>query len=138
MGRQVIVEMARSFGVTPSRYDGGDRLADPDYRRLIDSLTESGVRWTTHAEAQDTLAALRATYEPLLDALAARLLLKLPPWMGSGERSDNWQAGHRGLIASRLIEQLSSRGQAPPDTPLHDMPGEGSLSHRLRAQLDRE
>ncbi len=131
MGRMVIVEMARSFGVSPSRYDGGDRLGDEGYRRLIDSLTEAGLRWTDAQGAQDTLAALRATYEPLLDALANRLLLTLPPWSSAGTGSDNWQVGHRGLIATRLVEQLSN--QATDDDR---RPGE-KLWRRLRAQLDR-
>ncbi len=131
MGRMVIVEMARSFGVSPSRYDGGDRLGNDGYRQLIDSLTEAGLRWTDATNAQDTLAALRATYEPLLDALANRLLLTLPPWLSAGTGPDNWQVGHRGLIASRLVEQLS--GQATDE----DDRTEEKLWRRLRARLDR-
>src|SRR5271166_2376400 len=34
MGRQILVEMARSFGVTPSRYTGGDRLDHTTFLRL--------------------------------------------------------------------------------------------------------
>ncbi len=131
MGRLVIVEMARSFGVSPSRYDGGDRLDDAAYRRLIDSLTEAGLHWTGAPGAQGTLAALRATYEPLLDGLADRLLLTLPPWSASGTTPDNWQIGHRGLIATRLVEQLSTQAATESDR------SEDRLWRRLRAQLDR-
>ncbi len=130
MGRMVIVEMARSFGVSPSRYDGGDRLADEAYRRLVDDLGEAGLHWTDAPSAQSTLAALRATYEPLLDALAGRLLLTLPPWSASGTSPDNWQVGHRGLIATRLVEQLANQTTEGDDLP------EERLWRRLRARLD--
>ena len=131
MGRMVIVEMARSFAVSPSRYDGGDRLDDAAYRQLIDTLTGAGLGWTGAPGAQATLAALRATYEPLLDALANRLLLTLPPWSAAGTGADNWQVGHRGLIATRLVEQLSTQAAAESDG------SEDRLWRRLRAQLDR-
>ncbi len=131
MGRMVIVEMARSFAVSPSRYDGGDRLDDGAYRQLIDTLTQAGLGWTDAPGARATLAALRATYEPLLDALAHRLLLTLPPWSAAGTSPDNWQIGHRGLIATRLVEQLSAQAGAESDR------SEDRLWRRLRAQLDR-
>ena len=38
MARQVVVEMARSFGVQPSRYTGGDRLDPAAYNREIEGL----------------------------------------------------------------------------------------------------
>jgi hypothetical protein len=66
---------------------------------------------TSAANAEETLAALRATYEPLLDGLAMALLLPLPSWIAS-EEADHWQRGHRGLIASRLAEELSSRSDS--------------------------
>ena len=34
MARQVVVEMARSLAVTPSRFDGGDRLPPAEFERL--------------------------------------------------------------------------------------------------------
>ena len=131
MGRMVIVEMARSFGVSPSRYDGGDRLGDEAYRRLIDTLSGAGLRWTDASSAQGTLAALRATYEPLLDALANRLMLTLPPWSASRTIPDNWQVGHRGLIATRLVEQLSAQATTDSDR------SEDRLWRRLRTRFDR-
>jgi hypothetical protein len=72
MGRQILVEMARSFHVAPSRYTGGDRLDHDAFVRLEHKLIGSGFSWET-AEAEELLAALRATYEPLLDGLG------LPP-----------------------------------------------------------
>ncbi len=131
MARQVIVEMARSFAVEPSRYDGGDRLPEDGYEQIVARLTEAGLHWDAGPGGRETLAALRATYEPLLDGLARRLMLQLPNWMPDNDASDNWQSGHRGLIASRLVEQLADRGAAPPDT----LDGSGSLAQKLRARL---
>jgi len=109
MARQVVVEMARSFGIPPSRYDGGNRLDDAAYARLMVAFEQSGLAWTEEPTAQEMLAALRATYEPLLDGLCRYLLLPLPGWTAEDDAADHWERGPRGIIARRLIEQLSSR-----------------------------
>ncbi len=113
MARQVVVEMARSFGVQPSRYTGGDRLDPAAFDRLEAVLLEAGVDWAPGADGREVLAALRATYEPLLDGLSQHLLLPLPGFLPDQESADQWARGHRGLIASRLIEELSSRAGSP-------------------------
>ena len=133
MARQVVVEMARSFHIKPSRYDGGDRLPSADYLRMEGIFAEAGLQWKGGPETREILAALRATYEPLLDGLASALLLKLPPWIASEDAADHWQHGHRGLIASRLIEQLSNRSNVatPPDAAHRP-------AQRLRSMLRRD
>ena len=60
MARQILVEMAQSFGVQPSRYTGGDRLDHPAFLQLQRDLVEAGFTWST-SEAEELLAALRAT-----------------------------------------------------------------------------
>ena len=110
MARQVVVEMARSFHIQPARYDGGNRLDAAAYARLMAVFEQSGVGWAGGPQAEETLAALRATYEPLLDGLCRYLLLPLPAWTAGDDDADHWERGPRGLIASHLIEQLSSRG----------------------------
>ncbi len=134
MARQVVVEMARSFRVSPSRYDGGDRLPHQDYLRMEAIFAEAGLKWNAGPNTEETLNALRATYEPLLDGLASALLLPLPGWIAAEDAADHWQGGHRGLIASRLIEQLSDR--ATGDTGSEPKPGR--LSQRLRVRLNRD
>jgi hypothetical protein len=109
MARQVLVEMAQSFAVAPSRYDGGDRLGPETYARLEAVFAEAEVGWRGDADAQATLAALRATYEPLLDGLARYLLLNVPNWLPDDDAADHWEGGHRGLIARRLIKELGDR-----------------------------
>jgi hypothetical protein len=108
MARQVLVEMARSVRAAPSRYEGRDRLDDGVYDRLTGMFAASGVGWGGPERARETLALLRATYEPLLDGLAAHLLLRpLPGWVPDKGATDHWERGHRGMIARTLVEELS-------------------------------
>ena len=133
MARQVMVEMARSLNVSPSRFEGGDRLSTEKYEQLGALLTGAGLTWRGGQDAEETLAALRATYEPLLDGLASWLLLRLPEWIADADATDHWQRGHRGLIASRLIEQLSQR----PSGAVAEAAGD-SFTQRLRARLTED
>ncbi|MDQ2802573.1 MAG: potassium channel family protein [Pseudomonadota bacterium] len=133
MARQVLVEMTSSFGLAPSRYTGGNRLPHAAYLRLEAAFAEAGLTWNGGPEAEAMLAALRATYEPLLDGLASHLLLPLHGWIPDAAAADHWQRGPRGLIARRLIEQLASRTGAR--RPLPDLTGEGALWRRLRRKL---
>jgi hypothetical protein len=134
MARQVIVEMARSFGVRPSRYDGGDRLPHEEFQRMEAILLDAGLNWKGGPQAEETLAALRATYEPLLDGLGVALLLTLPEWIARSDATDHWQQGHRGLIASRLIQELSARG----DKDMEPNPEHTRFAQRLRSRLKKD
>jgi hypothetical protein len=141
MARQVLVEMARSFQVAPSRYDGGDRLPAEDYARMDAAFAEAGLAWKGGAEAGATLAALRATYEPLLDGLASYLLIALPGWVADESAPDHWERGHRGLIAARLVEQLADRSGAAVTTAAEvpsDAAEHGPAWRRLRRRLREE
>ena len=109
MARQIVVEMARSFDVAPSRYTGGDRLNHDDFRQLEQELATAGFTWE-NPEAEELLAALRATYEPLLDGLSAYLLLPLPGWMAEEDHRDHWERGPRGTLARRLVDELTAAG----------------------------
>ena len=133
MARQVVVEMARSFRVEPSRYDGGDRLPSEAYARMLAALEQSGVAWEGGPDGEVTLLALRATYEPLLDGLARHLLLPLGGWLPDEDSTDHSERGHRGLLARRLIEQLVERGAGGPRAGLER---EATIWRRLRRRLD--
>ncbi len=109
MARLVVVDMARGFGVSPSRYDGGDRLTHEAYTTMEASFAAAGLEWAGGPDAEATLATLRATYEPLLDGLARYLMHPLPEFLPDARSSDHWDRGHRGLIARRLVEELSIR-----------------------------
>ncbi len=112
MARLVVVDMARGFGAAPSRYDGGDRLTRDGYLAMEASFAEAGLEWAGGPETEATLATLRATYEPLLDGLARYLMHPLPMLVPDERNSDHWDRGHRGLIARRLVEELSSRSSS--------------------------
>jgi hypothetical protein len=134
MARQVLVEMARSFDVSPSRYSGGDRLPHAAFLRMEMAFSDAGLKWSGGAEAEEILSGLRATYEPLLDGLSTRLLLPLQGWIADSDTANHWAAGPRGLIAQQLIEKLS---QLKPglNANLSDPAGEELLWRRLRARL---
>jgi hypothetical protein len=58
----------------------------------------------------------------------------LPEWIATADAADHWQRGHRGLIATRLIEQLSARGgKEGPSNPEHTR-----FAQRLRSRLRRD
>ncbi len=109
MARQVLVEMAQSFNISPSRYDGEDRLTQEGYTQLMAAFADADLSWEAGSGGEATLAALRATYEPLLDGLANYLVLDIPSWLPISGALDHWHGGHRGLIARTLIEELSDR-----------------------------
>ena len=132
MARQVLVEMSQSFSIAPSRYDGGDRLSDEDYARMVATFVAAEMGWDEGDGAQETLAALRATYEPLMDGLARYLLLDVPGWIPEQDAVDHWEAGHRGLIARRLIEELGERGARPAAM---EADGGGRVWRQLRRRL---
>ena len=95
-------------------------------------LIEAGVNWASGQQTEENLTALRATYEPLLDGLRLALLLTLPTWIAAEDAADHWQRGHRGMIARRLIEQLSSRTQDSSE------PKAARFAQRLRSRLNRD
>ncbi len=86
MARQVVVEMSRSFDIRPSRYTGGDRLPHDGFCAMERFFAQASVIWQTDPDTEQTLAALRATYEPLLDGLASHLLLPLQGWVAEEGR----------------------------------------------------
>jgi hypothetical protein len=66
-------------------------------------------------------------------------MLPLPGWLPEDTAMDHWEAGHRGLIASRLIAELSatggpSQGVPSPLTPL----GSANAWRRLRRRFKPE
>jgi hypothetical protein len=130
MARQILVEMAQSFGVAPSRYSGGDRLGHHAFAALERQLGEAGFAWQT-PDAEELLAGLRSTYEPLLDGLAVYLSLPLPGWMPDERYPDHWERGPRGTLARRLIEELMVEGDGGGEGG----PPKGPRWRRLRSRL---
>ncbi len=135
MTRQVLVEMSRSFDIRPSRYTGGDRLPHDAFLGMERAFERVSLPWKAGPDTEQTLAALRATYEPLLDGLALHLLLPLQGWTAEEHMMDHWASGPRGLIAQRLLEELADR-TLPPD-PVVATGRPMRLWRRVRARLRR-
>jgi hypothetical protein len=58
--------------------------------------------------AEEKLAALRAMYEPYVNALAYSLLIALPPWLHGERKPDNWQvAPWDEAVAARSTSSVS-------------------------------
>ena len=92
MARHALVDVMQIF---VTRYTPGapDRLPRAEFARLQAHLERSGVGLAASAGFEQRLAALRLTYEPYAQALAAVLLFELPPWIAAAPRHDNWRRG---------------------------------------------
>jgi hypothetical protein len=111
----------------------GDRLPHAAYVGIERCFEEAGLSWKAGPAAEETLAALRATYEPLLKGLSSYLLLPLPGWAADPAAGDHWERGPRGLIARRLVKDLAERPDRPsaPDATVEP----GARWRRLRRRL---
>jgi hypothetical protein len=130
MARQVVLEMARSLGVSADRQAQAERLSDADFAKMLTIFEEVNLRWNGGVGSPETLAAVRATYEPLAQGLAEYLLIPLPGWVADENASDHWERGPRGIIARRLIDGLAT-GAISGDAP----PSRRSLLGRVRDRL---
>ena len=138
MARHVIVEMGRSLHLTTDLAAVGrtmpDRLPHEAFLKLEALFKDVELGWTGGSAGEETLMALRATYEPMLFCLADHLLIPLPPWLAAeGESADHWEQGRRGSIASRLVEELSTHAAGP----LPSLSNEPTMAARLRERLKR-
>ena len=107
MARQVVLEMARSLEVSAPRQTASDRLPPEDLNKMLQLFQDAGLTWNGGENGAQTLNAVRATYEPLLQGLADHLLIPVPPWVAPDDATDHWERGARGIIASRLIGGLA-------------------------------
>jgi hypothetical protein len=92
MARHAAVDLAQ---VVAAQYDplAATRLSEQELLQLRKSLASAGVRVKQDETADAKLEKLRSLYEPYVEALSRRLLFKLPPWMHSEKKKDNWQSG---------------------------------------------
>jgi hypothetical protein len=109
MARQVVLELARSLGVTTRAGAEASRLDHASFLKMEALFAQAEVSWQAGSDAEDTLAAVRATYEPFVLGLAEHLAIAIPDWIPSEETPDHWERGPRGIIARRLIESLSEK-----------------------------
>ena len=89
MARHAVVDLAQVLNVPPAT--GVNRLSSADFAQLREMLAATGVRLKDSIASEQDLAELRATYEPFVSALAARIQVSLPPWLPPAGTPDDWQ-----------------------------------------------
>jgi voltage-gated potassium channel Kch len=132
IARQVIVEMSRAFGAGPTATALYERLPHEAFIEMEAIFADAELDWHGGPAAEAILAALRATYEPLLENLSAALLLPLPGWVPTDETADHWSRGHQGDLASLLIDELSYRKRTSGDADVDREIRWEMLSRRLK------
>ena len=90
MARHAVVDIAQIFNASPLKSDGS-RLSDLDLSGLRGMLFASGVALRNDPGDNNTLAELRALYEPYIAVLSRYLMMPLPGWMPATHVTDNWQ-----------------------------------------------
>lgn len=89
MARHTIVDLALVFNVEPAPANH-DRLTDVQWARIQRLLRTAGIPLAT--SSRESLATIRAQYEPYVLAMAKRLVQELPPFADEHSSPDNWEA----------------------------------------------
>jgi hypothetical protein len=90
MARHTVVDLALIFKATPIAPDP-NRLPSSQLQVLLQQLREAGLELTDGSAVEQHLAELRATYEPIVNALANRFLFSLSSFVPEKVGPDNWQ-----------------------------------------------
>jgi voltage-gated potassium channel Kch len=90
MSRHAAVDLALIFKKPPELPEI-DRLPQPHYLQLRETLTQSGIELHDATVAGAKLAELREMYEPFVSALSQRFLFALPEFIPAKPSADNWQ-----------------------------------------------
>ena len=91
MARHAVVDLAQVVGAQ-YKVMAADRLPPEALANLRNALTANGLQLRAGEEADRKLLALRSMYEPYVQALAERLLLRLPEWISLAKVKDNWRS----------------------------------------------
>lgn len=90
MTRHAVVDLSQVFNTSPLETDG-TRLKDRELDRLRSALAQAGLALRNEPGDNETLADLRAMYEPYITVLSDYLLMPLPGWLPKARAVDNWQ-----------------------------------------------
>jgi len=88
--RHAAVDIALIFLIRPQQ-DHQPRLSPEALATLLGRLSHHGRQTDAAAEVQERFSALRAMYEPFLEAMATHFMLTLPPMVATDTVIDNWQ-----------------------------------------------
>jgi len=86
-----VVDLAQVVGAQ-YEVNAADRLPPEALANLRHALTANGLQLRAGEEADRKLLVLRSMYEPYVQALADRLLLRLPEWSSLAKVKDNWRS----------------------------------------------
>ncbi len=105
IARHAAVDLAQVYG-TPPVNPRLERLAPADFAPMRAALAEVGLRLQDEENAERRLYEIRRSYEPFVNALAAHLLLNLPPWLAATKTVDDWQTSAWDHFAEWSPEKL--------------------------------
>jgi len=89
MARHAVVDLCAVFRLPP-RPPSPDRLPASELARLRQSLAAAGVPLREGEAAESKLNALRAMYEPYVNALGQFVIMTLPEWVPPPGAPDSW------------------------------------------------
>ena len=129
MGRHALVDLALVFRVKESRRWAEqlkvDRLSSNDFRRLCSLLAETEVELCGDPSAEERLRAMRALYEPYVQALSEHLSVPVPGWITEPKlpdpsKTDQWTtvAGLRANAEGPRAMREPSVGQRTAFDPM--------------------
>src|ERR1051326_6404455 len=91
VGRHAVGDLTNVFQLTPGP-PLDERLDAAALHILVETAQQSGLLSRSHSPGtKERLAAIRALYEPYLQALSLHLLMDLPPWVPQRDAQDNWE-----------------------------------------------
>jgi hypothetical protein len=106
MARHAVVDLSQVLDI--SLKTAADRLPAAEFTRLQAMLARAGLHVREGIAAERELAALRATYEPFVSALAERVLVSLPPWVAPGDTLDDWETSAWDDLFPSIAQTLNS------------------------------
>lgn len=114
MARHAVVDLTQVFQLEPLP-PRKDRLSSEAYVQLHDLLCQAGTRLAQDAGSFERLNAMRALYEPYVEALGRYLSMELPPFFAERVRKDNWQTVAQVRLATQSAADKTSN---PTDVSL--------------------
>jgi hypothetical protein len=91
MARHAVVDLCAVFRLKPTP-PPVDRLPPSEENRLESFLAAVAVRFPADEASVAKFRALRAMYEPYVQALSSFLIMPLPEWVPPEGVKDNWHA----------------------------------------------
>jgi hypothetical protein len=89
MARHAVVDLCAVFGLEPTP-PAVDRLPPAEEKRLEGFVAAVGVHFRTDETSVSKFKALRAMYEPYVQALSSFLIMPLPAWVPPEGAKDSW------------------------------------------------